>query len=157
MELAATSKYQDKSTLWGSVSIEYLRATPVWKHYQDETGRIPHAMYKNVMKAVLYYLGMDIDNDHGFTQQKGFIRDQRDATKGIKTLIYTFPVRKDYRYKDIYLNSDILSGKAQDNIRGYNLSDYGTQYWCEGEHQRNKKKQTREQILDSIIAGGIPV
>lgn len=155
MELAATSKYQDKSTLWGNVSLEFIKSTPIWKHYQDDFGRIPHSMYSGVLKSILQYLGMDLNSDHGFTQSKAFIRDNRNNTKGIKTILFTFPVRHNYHYKNMYINKDILSAPASDSIRSVDLSNYGTQYWCESEHQRNKKKQTREQLLDSILAGSV--
>lgn len=139
-----------KKTTWGTVSLEFVKQTPVWKHYADDNGFVAKEQFSRVLKAALYFLGFDDKHSKGYEKLDSsyVIRDHKDKTKGIRTICYTFPVRQDYKFKSIYDNKDIVTGPVGDNAKKVDLSSFGRTFWDE---LRVTKKKNKEASVDNNI------
>lgn len=127
-------------TTFGTVTLDFIKQTPVWKHYADENGFIAREQFKNVLKACLYYLGFDDKHTKGYEKLDTayVIRDHKDKTKGVRTVCYTFPVRQNFKYKGMYDN-DILTGPVGENTKKVELSEFGKTFWDEIKTKRKKE------------------
>lgn len=95
------------STVYGSVSMTTIKATPIWQEVADENGNIPRELFSKTFKLALYFLGWDTEKA-GYSREEGiYIRSQeRDVV--FKTSVYRFPVRQDYEFKRVYEKLDVL-------------------------------------------------
>jgi hypothetical protein len=137
-------RYSNEKTIYGSVTIDFIKETPVWKSYADENNKVAHEDFPNVLKACLYYLGWDNEKS-GYQRLDGLttVRDKTDKTKGLKTIVYSFPVRKDFIARKMYENNtDIIKGNAP-NADKFDLSSYGNSFWT-----NTKNKKTNNTIYN---------
>lgn len=123
-------------TVWANVTVETVKSTDIWKQYADESGHIPHDKFSNVLNAALYSLGYDIDKGYGYKVIKNvYIRSQRCGSFSnqilTKAVLYSFPVRKNYRFKNKIEKIDIISiGEDISNAENYiPHADFGLEHY----------------------------
>lgn len=153
--LSKNKNHQDKSTLWASVTIGFIRSTPVWEDYKDQEdsfGYLPSEIHTNVVEATLKYLGNDFNHFRGYQKSTQVVRYNHKPFVGIKTDVYTFPVRKDFEFKSIYTKGGTLTAPDK-YAESVDLESYGAAYFDEPV-AKPVPKLTREQELDLIISQG---
>lgn len=118
--------------VWGSVTIETVKSTEVWKKNSDSSGTIPRENFENTLKLALVELGHD-------TQRSGFIKEfgvniRSNGSKRVvfNTTVFRFPVRDSFKYKRAYERNEILH-HGTENFMGWGIShnrmdDFGNEY-----------------------------
>lgn len=121
------------TTIWATVSMSTIKATPIWQEKQDSNGRVSEDKYVSVIRAALHYLGHDTNNGN-YTQERNVnIRsNENNRIVYAKTTLFTFPVRRSYPFKRVYENCDILhigneefSGWGSSHIK---MEDFGNDH-----------------------------
>lgn len=137
-------KHFNEKTLYGSVTIDFIKETPVWESYADEYNKVSNEDFPNVLKACLYYLGWDLDKS-GYQRLEGLttVRDKTDKTKAVRTIVYSFPVRKNFSARKMYELNDIVKGLAL-NTDKIELKLFGNSFWSENKSKKNKSKLDKE-------------
>jgi hypothetical protein len=120
-----------KTTIYGSVSMTTIKATPIWKEVCDATGTVPKEIYNRTLKLALKFLGWD-DEKGGYVKERDLhIRSSISTGLVHKTSVFRFPVSDTYEYKRIYSKLDILH-VGDEMFTGWNdshvkLSDFGNE------------------------------
>lgn len=97
-----------KSTIYGSVSMTTIKATPIWKDHADENGNVPQTIYNETLKKALVFLGWDAIKG-GYVKERGLhIRSLESTEVVFKTSVFRFPVRESCEFKRVYEKLDIL-------------------------------------------------
>lgn len=120
-----------KTTIYGSVSMTTIKATPIWIEVADESGNVPQSIYNQTLKDALTYLGWDSAKG-GYVKERGLhIRSNNLSEAVYKTSVFRFPVRETYEFKRVYEKLDILH-VGEEMFAGWNnthikLADFGNE------------------------------
>ena len=127
-------------TVYGAVTMSVVKETESWKTHCDNTGKIPTThLFNQVLEQALYELGYDNSVDPVLKKKKRYkkekfqnVRSSNDNTVVFNTTVFRFPVRKDFKYKDIYNKHEIVhfglenfTGWKQSHIK---MEDFGNSY-----------------------------
>ncbi len=121
------------TTVWATVSMSTILATPIWKQEEEKyNGIIPSDKKNSVVKAALVMLGMPEDG-HYTIERNVNIRSNNDKRIVLaNTQLYTFPVRSDYPFKRIYQNNDILHFGEEEfggwGVTHIKMEDFGNEH-----------------------------
>lgn len=119
------------TTVYGSVSMATIKATPAWKEVADDQGNIPRELFSKTFKLALHFLGWDSEKA-GYTREEGIYIRSQEREVVFKTSVYRFPVRSDYEFKRIYEKMDILH-VGDEEFNGWGdihtkLADFGNEH-----------------------------
>lgn len=121
------------TTIWATVSMPTIKATPVWKEHQDSSGKIPREKYKQVLRDALVFLGHD-EKVGGYSKEHNVNIRSNNGLQIVyaNTTLFTFPVRSSYPYKRAYQKSDILhfgdEGFTGWGISHIKMDDFGNEH-----------------------------
>lgn len=145
------SKKNFKETTWGSVTLETIKNTEIWKKYCNNEGN-PTIKRHNLINAVLYTLGYDIESDFKYKEQRFVtVRSHEDKTKGIETSVFTFPVKKGHKLEHTFKSSSLINYDVGQETVKIDLSTFGLDYFKTSSNKHHKKR-TRQQFLDDILS-----
>lgn len=121
------------NTIWATVSMSTIKATPIWQKYSDDSGNISKDRHKHVLKAALVYLGYDEKAGNYSREENVNIRSNEDRKfVYANTTLYTFPVRNNYAYKKMYQRNDIIHAGAEDfsgwGRSHFKMEDFGNEH-----------------------------
>ncbi|ATI15813.1 hypothetical protein JR318_gp167 [Escherichia phage vB_vPM_PD06] len=103
------------TTIWATVSMSTIKATPIWKEMaKKHGGKIPHEYHNTTLRAALVMLGMSTDGHYTVERGVNIRSNNNRRVVFANTTLYTFPVRQDYKYKRIYQGVDILHFGEED-------------------------------------------
>lgn len=126
-------------TVYGAVSMSVIKQTDSWKKVCDPSGKIPKEKFTIVIEQALYELGYDNSVDPILKKKKRYIKDTFQNIRSghnprvvFNTTVFRFPVRKDFKYKDIYNKHDVVHF-GNENFTAWKkshtkLEDFGNQY-----------------------------
>lgn len=137
-----------KSTVWGQVTFDTIKQTPIYKEYLNDTSKYEE---HNIIKAALYQLGYDYSPDKSYSRTlKNVVRSSKDTTKAVYADIFSFPVRRNHKLESLYEKHDLINIQAEDNNEVINLAEFGLEYYDTLIAKQNKKK-TREEFIDELV------
>ena len=127
-------------TVYGAVTMSVIKQTESWKSQCNSSGQIPTThLFNQVIEQALYELGYDNSVDPSFNKKKRYTKEKFQNVRSghnprvvFNTTVFRFPVRKDFKYKDIYNKYDIVHF-GDENFTGWNKShvkmdEFGNSY-----------------------------
>lgn len=121
------------TTVWATVSMSTIKATPVWKQQlENHDGNIPQNLHNATIKAALVMLGMSEDGNYTIERNVNIRSNNNRCVVFANTTLYTFPVKSDCKFKRVYQNNDILHFGDED-FTGWGAShikmeDFGNEH-----------------------------
>ena len=121
------------TTVWATVSMSTIEATPVWKdQLAKNDGQIPHNKFNSAVKAALVMLGMSENGTYTIERNVNIRSNENRRVVFANTTLYTFPVRSDCPFKRVYQNNDILHF-GEEGFTGWGVShikmeDFGNEH-----------------------------
>lgn len=159
MDQIKTSSFT--STTLAAVTLDTLKNTPIWKKHTNEKGDIIPVKNsqgilftpreQDLIRASLYSLGYDEQGEGTYTKRPGdyVVRSSQDQTKGVKTQIFDFRLRKGHPLETFFLRNSFVHIDSKQSNEFIDLAEHGLEYYEINPRKTDKRVQDNDLTLQA--------
>lgn len=105
-----------KEVVFGSITIDLLKQTNIWKEYQNEEGRVPSHVLRIILETLGFDLTKTIKKEKPFSSFKAPVRDKMNPSKAYWTVVFSGKIKPSCPWIEAFKKNDVVSELTLDKL-----------------------------------------
>ena len=98
-----------KEVVFGSITIDLLKQTNIWKEHQNEEGRVPSHVLRIILETLGFDLTKTIKKEKPFSSVKAPVRDKMNPSKAYWTIVFSGKIKPSCPWIEAFKKNDVVS------------------------------------------------
>lgn len=105
-----------KEVVFGSITIDLLKQTNIWKEHQNEEGRVPSHVLRVILETLGFDLTKTIKKEKPFSSFKAPVRDKMNPSKAYWTIVFSGKIKPSCPWIEAFKKNDVVSELNLDKL-----------------------------------------